>query len=104
MNQEDDYGGESFRTMQRANGWRHRENTHECRHGRSLNPALNAPCPHCAADSEILEEKIGLVVAGVDVLIEAKARAARGFEDDVDESREAFRHALRELVREVRRG
>lgn len=60
-------------------------------------------CPHCAADSEILEEKIGLVVAGVDVLIEAKARAARGFADDVDESREAFRHALRELVREVRR-
>jgi hypothetical protein len=47
-------------------------------------------CPHCAADSEILEEKIEAVVRSVVSVVESRAAGPR-----LDE----FRIALLELVR-----
>jgi hypothetical protein len=51
---------------------------------------IPAPCPHCAADSEILEEKIEAVVRSVVSVVESRAAGPR-----LDE----FRIALLELVR-----
>jgi hypothetical protein len=62
-------------------------------------PAVS--CPHCAEDAKILEDKIEQVAVSVgDLAFAIRAHDKKS----TDKSHEFLMTALRELVREVRRG
>ena len=58
------------------------------------------PCPHCAEDAKILEERIGRVTTAVADLCFAVRAEDMGSQDNAQTD---LRAALRDLVREVRR-